>query len=509
MLPEEKKEFTKYLEEDLKLGLTYVKLIVSWIDKVLGSANIKQITELSELVLCFGIIPMHRGKSRWRRYFHRNAMQNYARFLHETGRLGSENPYKKYLTKAEHHYIVRYADWLNKKGYSQRRIGCLIRVANKYFYKNPLASHPIDRDHILKFQKSFPPGKMNLSKFIRFLESEKILSPCADEIRVDPSLGIPMTMQTSFKDFVESFRGRYNSTWGPRTWGMLLNFGDFLTKERIARLEDVTRKTVSQFLLLFHQQKLTPGYINDISWLLMQFYEWCAEEYGWQIQPVSKNLHYVKQGTHLPRPLSASTVKLLKDQLPQNWFRTAFYLGLEAGFRACDILNLKLEDVDFASKQIRVEKSKGNKDRIVYISPVLERELLWWLNRRPKAEGCSLFFHHQGIKYCYGAINEWVIRTRRKCQAHFTSHQLRHTFCTNLNQNGVPLEHRMTLMGHSKPETTMLYTKVFDKDVREAFFQAKRKEEENVQSNSEPIELGTIRDFHDMVVSENMSLEKI
>ena len=71
------------------------------------------------------------------------------------------------------------------------------------------------------------------------------------------------------------------------------------------------------------------------------------------------------------------------------------------------------------------------------------------------------------------------------------------------------MEHRMTLMGHSKPETTMLYTKVFDKDVREAFFQAKRKEEENVQSNSEPIELGTIRDFHDMVVSENMSLEKI
>ena len=60
------------------------------------------------------------------------------------------------------------------------------------------------------------------------------------------------------------------------------------------------------------------------------------------------------------------------------------------------------------------------------------------------------------------------LRTRCGLAVKVTPHVLRHTFATTSIRNGIPLEQLQTLMGHSKPETTLIYAKVDTTDLRRA-----------------------------------------
>ncbi len=131
-----------------------------------------------------------------------------------------------------------------------------------------------------------------------------------------------------------------------------------------------------------------------------------------------------------------------------------------AGLRRSELLNLKLTDIDSKRMLIRVESSKGNKDRYTLLSDTVLQELRSYVKEwKPKQ---WLFEGPTNSQYGGNSINKIIERAsiKAKLRIKVTPHMLRHSFATHLLENGTNLRTIQTLLGHSSSITTEIYTHV-------------------------------------------------
>src|SRR5271163_854457 len=132
-----------------------------------------------------------------------------------------------------------------------------------------------------------------------------------------------------------------------------------------------------------------------------------------------------------------------------------------AGLRVSEVATLKVSDIDSKRMMLRVEQGKGRKDRHAMLSPVL-LDLLrdWWRIARPTAwlftgqDPLQPISTRQLNRACHAAAVMAEIRKR------VTPHTLRHSFATHLLEQNTDIRVIQVLLGHSKLETTALYTRI-------------------------------------------------
>ena len=118
---------------------------------------------------------------------------------------------------------------------------------------------------------------------------------------------------------------------------------------------------------------------------------------------------------------------------------------------------------------------KGNKQRLVPISPEADKQLEYWLEDRchldikPEAKDIA-FLNHYGRQLTRAMIFTIVKRLAQLAGITKTisPHTLRHSFATHLLQNGADLRIIQQLLGHESIVTTEIYTHVDIHDLREA-----------------------------------------
>ncbi len=139
------------------------------------------------------------------------------------------------------------------------------------------------------------------------------------------------------------------------------------------------------------------------------------------------------------------------------------------GCRVGEMVNVKISDIDFNNKTIKV-MGKGSKERIVYYGDYASKYLEDYLKNKDKKG--YLFTNKRGEKLTIEEV-EYIVRDIMKhisIKTHVTPHTLRHTFATHLLNNGADIRTVQELLGHANLSTTGIYTHVSSDRLKDVYF---------------------------------------
>ncbi|MFV0570843.1 MAG: tyrosine-type recombinase/integrase [Xanthomarina gelatinilytica] len=172
-----------------------------------------------------------------------------------------------------------------------------------------------------------------------------------------------------------------------------------------------------------------------------------------------------KKSRYLPVVLSKEAIIELIRVTKNLKHRLVIAFLYSSGLRIGELLELKLPEIDLERSQIIVLQGKGRKDRVVSMSEAIKPLLLNYLNTyRPSY---YLIEGRDGGKYSDVSVRFFLKQSCKLAgiKKKVTPHTLRHSYATHMLENGVDLRYIQELLGHSKPETTMIYTHVAQKDI--------------------------------------------
>ncbi len=184
-------------------------------------------------------------------------------------------------------------------------------------------------------------------------------------------------------------------------------------------------------------------------------------------QDVVDKLKTVPVPRKLPVVLSREEVRRLLQATTSLKYKAAFAVAYGAGLRISEVTALKISDIDSQRMTLHVEQGKGRKDRYAMLSPMLLTILrAWWREGHARGlmlDGGWLFPGQNPVNPITARQLSRAIRAAAvdsEMEKRVTMHLLRHSYATHLLEQKVDIRVIQVLLGHSKLETTSLYTQV-------------------------------------------------
>jgi site-specific recombinase XerD len=137
----------------------------------------------------------------------------------------------------------------------------------------------------------------------------------------------------------------------------------------------------------------------------------------------------------------------------------------ELGLRISEIAHLSLHDLDWRKGTLRLIKSKVGRERLLPLPQRLGKALASYLRHgRPAAAQVQVFLCHHfpyGTPLSTGQIGYVIRQAYARAGLSVTrTHLLRHSFATNLHQQGASIKALADVLGHQSLESTTIYTRV-------------------------------------------------
>jgi integrase/recombinase XerD len=166
----------------------------------------------------------------------------------------------------------------------------------------------------------------------------------------------------------------------------------------------------------------------------------------------------------LPRVLSPADVDALLGALRTGGDRAMVLAMLLGGLRRCEVLGLRLGDVNPGERRLFIARGKGERERIVPVSTRFFEALGDYLEvERPDeavTEACFVVLKgpRRGLPLSPAGLDEVLDGARARAGLpRLTCHQLRHTCLTRLREQGMALEALQAQAGHASIESTRIY----------------------------------------------------
>ena len=141
------------------------------------------------------------------------------------------------------------------------------------------------------------------------------------------------------------------------------------------------------------------------------------------------------------------------------------------GVRVSELINIKYNDIDFNNRRI-VVCGKGNKERVVYYGEYAEEVLKEYMITHKQNEHDYVFTNYKGEQITDRGIRYIIDNIMKKLsvKVHVTPHVLRHTFATDMLNNGCDIKIVQELLGHASLRTTEVYTHVTNERLKEVYY---------------------------------------
>jgi integrase/recombinase XerC len=199
---------------------------------------------------------------------------------------------------------------------------------------------------------------------------------------------------------------------------------------------------------------------------LKTFYKFALKSHLIQLNPMLKVVS-PKVSKKLPVYVEADRLDLLLDKVefPQNFEGARDHLILEllygTGMRRSELLELKIDDIDFRLGQIKVT-GKRNKQRIIPLFDALSEALQSYLKIRQSQVTDHLFLlcDEKGSRLypekIYRIVKKYLSMV--STQSKRSPHTLRHSFATEMLNKGADLNSIKEILGHANLSATQVYT---------------------------------------------------
>lgn len=239
----------------------------------------------------------------------------------------------------------------------------------------------------------------------------------------------------------------------------LVNFFDTVKKS----FADITSNDIRLYLFSFKQEhNASDSYVDNVRITLNSFFQWLVDNEYLQRNPCAK-VDKIKFAQKAREPLTTLSLEDLRIHCEDEREKALIDFLYSTGCRISECAGVMLSDINWDRNSVHLRYCKGNKERVVYFNDEAKVSLKAYIAHRghiSNALWTSVNDPHRQLKT--HALQNIVKKVGERAGINVYPHKLRHTFATIGLRNGIPLENLQALMGHTNPQTTLIYAKLND-----------------------------------------------
>lgn len=256
----------------------------------------------------------------------------------------------------------------------------------------------------------------------------------------------------------------------------------FTTPASLENLQNLEVRDFRRFIAKRSAENIEKSSLSREISSVKNFYKWLSQE-NLAKNPAISIISTPRRPKTLPKALdvddSFDVITEAKNMAVNEWqgFRDRAILTLlyGCGLRISEALNLNVGDINEKTEALRI-KGKGNKERIVPLLPIIWQNIEAYLEKCPYKlrTGEPLFLGARGERITARVVQRQVkkLRLYLGLPDTFTPHALRHSFATQLLEQGTDLRSLQELLGHSSLMTTQRYTEVKTETLKKEYHKA-------------------------------------
>lgn len=282
-------------------------------------------------------------------------------------------------------------------------------------------------------------------------------------------------MDNEYRNYLTSIRKYPDNTVNSYLSDITI-FKEYLSSLKINYLK-VDKDIIREYLKVLGNSNYKSSSINRILSSLKNYYDYLEYKHLIEYNPL-KDLNRPKKEKRLPNFINNNDYeKIIKKSLERTDFighRNTLLLELlySSGIRISEALNIKIKDINMGDKSIRI-LGKGSKMRIVYFGEYAKEYLEEYLKVRNSSLEYLFLNKNNTLLTRRGA--EYIISNLVKnslLKKKVTPHTFRHSYATEMLNNGADIRSVQELLGHSSLSTTGIYTHVTNEVVRREYLKA-------------------------------------